>query len=80
MSTQTLPTTMVVITREQRGSTNGVPLTGRVYVTGPHFGGDVFSSTTGPAEASRFSRVDAESMIRRGKWKGMAARIEDVAA
>ena len=40
---------------------------GRVYVTGPHIG-ETFSSTRNRAEASRFTRAEAERLLRLRKW------------
>lgn len=67
----------VVITREQSGSVNGKPLTGRVFVTGPHFSRDIYSSTVEPAEATVFSRAHAERLLAQGAWRTSAPRIED---
>ena len=49
----------------------------RVYVTGPHFGGDIFSSTLFRAEASRFTREQAEEYIREGKWRSLRPELEE---
>ena len=67
----------VLITREQNGSVNGVRLTGRCYVTGPHFGANVYSSTEDRSAASIYTRLFAERMVRE-KWRGLDARIEPV--
>lgn len=71
-----------VITRQQGGgTTNGVPhdTSKRVYVTGPHFGSDVFSSTADPAKASRYTQEEAERILhppgRRRYWP--EPRIEE---
>lgn len=67
----------VVITRDTRGETvNGKPRPSRVFITGPHFGMDVFSSTEDPAEASRYSREEAERLLAEGKWHWHTPQIE----
>ena len=41
----------------------------RVWVTGPHFGTDVYSSTEDPAEASEFTVDEAMSLVERKSWR-----------
>lgn len=66
----------VVITRDVSNETvNGVRREGRAYITGPHFGG-VYSSTTDPAQASRFEQAEAERLIALGRWRSNGPRIE----
>ena len=62
-----------VITR--RGSDVGKNTDRRVYVTGPLFGIDVYSSTESLAEASRFTRREAERIIH--KWTARDPEIEE---
>lgn len=70
---------LVVITRERNGTVNGVKLTGRCYVTGPHFNVGVFSSTDDRAQASRYTPDEAERLIRTHRtW--VLARAEEVTA
>lgn len=68
----------VLISRLNRAIVNGKPAPPeRVYVTGPHFGRDVFSSTSNPDEASRFKRDEAHLTIRRcSSWQD--ARVEEL--
>jgi hypothetical protein len=69
----------VVITRDSNETVNGVRREGRVFITGPHFGGDIYSSTTDRTQASRFERREAERLLALGKWRGNDPRIEEVA-
>ena len=63
----------VVITRDD----NSIPQQAqRVYITGPHFGEGIYSSTTDPAKASTFSREKAEELIAEGKWRGCNPEIQ----
>lgn len=64
---------LVLITRES--AEVGKP--GRVYVTGPHFGYDTFSSTRLRTEATRFDRAEAERYLALGKWRMHSPRIEE---
>ena len=50
----------------------------RVFVTGPHFGGDIYSSTTNRDAASRFDRRTAERMLAVGKWRELRPVIVEV--
>lgn len=65
-----------IISREQHGTTNGKPLPPRCYVTGPHFGAGVYSGTQVRAEATRYSKAEAEKLIATRTWRGV--RIEEV--
>jgi hypothetical protein len=68
---------LVVITRDVSNETvGGVRREGRAFITGPHFGGDIYSSTTDRAQASRFERHEAERLLALGKWRGNDPRIE----
>lgn len=63
----------VLITRNSADhSTRGQ----RVYVTGPHFGIDVYSSTFNRAEATRYDRAEAEKLVA-SKWQNLIAQIEE---
>lgn len=71
----------VIITRESAELSN---FGERVFVTGPHFGkgfghghsGAVFSSTTDPAQASRYSEKKAAAIVSiHGSWT--APKIEE---
>lgn len=67
---------LVLITRfsaeeSQRGQ--------RVYVTGPHFGFDIYSSTFHREQASRFPRFEAERLLAEGKWRNLTPQIEELA-
>ena len=42
---------------------------GRVFVTGPWFGQDVYSHTTDRDKASRFERSEAERLVAEGHWR-----------
>jgi hypothetical protein len=66
----------VVITR--KGTDIGKNIHKRVYVTGPHFDRDVFSSTEDPAEASTFYRHEAEALLALGKWSYLDPQIESL--
>ena len=68
-----------VITREQSGSVNGAPRTGRTFVTGPYFGQSIYSSTGDIAEASRYSREEAERLVA-VHWRHLRPEIESVDA
>jgi hypothetical protein len=71
------PDDLVFITRLASGEVvDGVPRPFRVYITGPHFGTDVYSSTDDRDRATVFSRRDAERLIARGMWHTRAPRIE----
>jgi len=70
-----------IITRESSAVASSNPAKilapGRVYVTGPHFGRDVFSSSDTIDGADRYTRADAEKYVReRTSWKN--PRIEQV--
>jgi hypothetical protein len=68
----------VRITR--RGSDIGTNDNRRVYVTGPHFGADIFSSTDDPNEPDAlFDRAEAEAYVREGKWRHLDPAIEPLA-
>jgi len=68
-------TAPVIISRDASGDTiGGVEQTGRVYITGPHFGADVFSSTRDPRAASTFSPEEAMELCRTRHWRN--PRIE----
>jgi hypothetical protein len=71
----------VRITRNKgKGSTNGVPHnpTERVYVTGPHFSRDIYSSTLDPNDGETlFDRSEAERLLALGHWSYLAPEIED---
>ena len=41
---------------------------GRVYVTGPHFGRGVYSSTRDREQATRFEPDEAKRLLAEGKW------------
>lgn len=69
--------TQVIITRQANDTVNGVRRIGRVFITGPHFGRDIYSSTEDPSKASCFERGEAERLLALGKWRGSAPRIED---
>lgn len=70
-------TDMVHITRN--GTDVGKNLDRRVYITGPHFGAGVFSSTDDPADPETFfTPEDAARYIRQGKWSHNDPRIESV--
>lgn len=70
------PKNKVVITRDANDTINGIVRGGRVYVAGPHFRqSDIFSSTTDPAEATRYDRDEAEIQVRLRSWRN--ARIEE---
>jgi hypothetical protein len=63
-----------IIERDNRGTTvNGKPAPPRVYVTGPHFGRSVYSSTTDPQdpEVAKFDTY-AEGMraVHEHTWRG----------
>jgi hypothetical protein len=74
---QNQPNDQFVITRDTRGETvNGKPRPARVYITGPHFGTDIFSSTDDPKEASRYTRAEAERLV--SKWRHHTPQIEGV--
>lgn len=70
----------VRITRNHgEGSTNGVPHDPeeRVYVTGPHFGRDVFSSTLDKDDPEAlFEEREAKALIGLGKWRYLRPEIE----
>jgi hypothetical protein len=68
----------VIITRGTRGETvNGQPRPERVYITGPHFGTDVYSSTEARENASPFRREEAERLLADGYWQHHLPEIED---
>lgn len=67
-------TERVLISRLANDTVNGVRRTGRVYVTGPHFG-QVFSSTEKRAEASRFGATEAARLVA-SKWRHCDPRVE----
>lgn len=50
---------------------------GRVFVTGPHFGADIFSSTEDEDEASVFYHHEAKAMLAMGKWHWLHPEIKD---
>lgn len=66
----------VIISRESAETVGGVPQTGRVYITGPHFNEGIYSSTREIARASTFERDEAERLLREGKWSRLNPRIE----
>jgi hypothetical protein len=67
----------VLITRGTQGETvGGRSRPARVFITGPHFGRDVFSSTEDREKASRFTRTEAERLLRSGKWARHSPEIE----
>jgi hypothetical protein len=47
-----------------------------VYVTGPHFGSDIYSSTEDPNKASVFTRTEAQRLIAK-KWRGLLPELVD---
>lgn len=52
------------------GTRNGRPV-GDVYVTGPHFGTDIWSHTYEPSKAARWrTRAEAEAALRDKRWNG----------
>jgi hypothetical protein len=61
---------------ERDSSDVGKP--GRVYVTGPHFGRGVYSSTRDRSEASRFTRAEVDRLFALGKWRHLRARLIEV--
>jgi len=65
----------VFITRDANDSINGVRRTGRVFVTGPHFG-DAYSSTEAKSKASTFSEAEAARLIASGYWSNCRPAIE----
>lgn len=68
-----------VITRECADlDDSGVRRPGRVYVTGPHFGDDIYSSTTDQDGASRFPLVVAQRLVDT-KWRGLRPKVEETA-
>jgi hypothetical protein len=71
------PTDRVLITRASaEASTRGQ----RVYITGPHFSKSpdgVYSSTQDRAKASTYTRVMAENLLAKGKWRSNLPEIED---
>lgn len=70
-------TDMVQITR--KGTDLGVNIDRRVYVTGPHFGAGVFSSTDDPADPETlFTPTDATRLLLEGKWRGLDPVVEPV--
>lgn len=80
-------TERVLISRETGGDTvNGQPVPhrgdGRVWIDEPSWSragtNEIFSSTTDPAQATRFDRDRAEALIRKGLWSHRAPRIEEV--
>lgn len=68
----------VVISRDTRGETvNGKPRPKRVYITGPHFNTDIYSSTEDKAQASRYTRAEAnELLVAQGKWQNHMPAVE----
>jgi hypothetical protein len=66
-----------VITRDANDEIGGRVRAGRVYVTGPHFDGTVFSSTEDLSKASRFSLVETYLLLQQqGKWRGCNPRVK----
>lgn len=58
-----------LIRRGSRGSTVNGRSVGDVYVTGPHFNADVWSSTYDPEQARVFdTEAEAEAAIRGKHW------------
>lgn len=57
-----------LIERDASGTVNSVEQTGRVYVTGPHFSRDIFSSTRDRAKATRYSEDEAKRLVTT-KWR-----------
>lgn len=53
-----------LISRAQSGTTNGKPLPPRCWVTGPHLGRGVFSSTADVEKASRYTWEEVEKYTR----------------
>lgn len=51
---------------------------GDVYVTGPHFGADVYSSTRLVSEASRFEEEAANNLIATGHWRTSSPHLVPV--
>jgi hypothetical protein len=71
--------TRVYITRDANDTVNGVRRAGRVYVTGPHFGGNsVYSSTEDKSKATKFTLDDAERLLCvERKWMGAYPQTEE---
>jgi hypothetical protein len=65
----------VYITRDEPVCGYGTPR--RVFVTGPHFGQAIYSRTTQRAEATVFSRTEAERLLAEGEWSWRRPKIED---
>lgn len=63
---------------ERDSSDLGKP--GRVYVTGPHFGRAVYSSTREREQATRYEREDAERLLAEGKWRNLHPRLIELGA
>jgi hypothetical protein len=69
----------VVIRYTYPGTTNGQPV-GDVYVTGPHFGGDIWSHTYRVSEAAKFTAEDAARKLVEKSWRrngGRAVPVEE---
>lgn len=69
----------VVISRLNHGTITREPVPERCYVTGPWFGErtGIYSGTVDRAEATRFTREEAEALMRT-KWLNADPRIEEV--
>lgn len=60
---------------ERDSAETGKP--GRVFVTGPHFNANIYSSTRDEDEASTFDYYMAKAMLAQGKWHHLNPEIKD---
>lgn len=65
-----------VIERDNKGTVTREPCD-RCYVTGPHFGGDIYSGTADIAEATRYD-IETARKLAATKWRDARPLVIEV--